>query len=236
MINGRINPSLQFFHEVAEYDQWMPAELSTVTSKVAVREDMPADREEATKLLLELKVGGITGARGTGESEVGDRGVRAGGQGSQRWGTGESWLGGRGVMAGGQGSQGWGSGESGLGDREDMPADREEATKLLLELKVGGITGARGAGQSGVGAGQSGVGAGESGVGDRGVRAGGQGSQGWGQGSQGWGQGSQEWGTGESGLGDRGVRSGGQGSQGWGTGKTCRPTARRPPSCCWNSR
>lgn len=46
----------QFFHTAAEYDEWMPADLKKATQKVSAKEDMPADKEEANKLLTDLKV------------------------------------------------------------------------------------------------------------------------------------------------------------------------------------
>ena len=46
---------LQFFHDLSEYDNWLPNELKKV-QLLLVPDGLKGNREDATKLLTELKV------------------------------------------------------------------------------------------------------------------------------------------------------------------------------------
>ena len=50
---------MQFFHSAKEYEQWMPIELNKAELRVARPEDSAGSKQDAQKLLIELKVSNL---------------------------------------------------------------------------------------------------------------------------------------------------------------------------------
>ena len=53
------NVSAQFFHEIKEYQHWMPVELTRAQDLAQCTPGASADKDDACRILVELKVGHV---------------------------------------------------------------------------------------------------------------------------------------------------------------------------------